>query len=192
MNKVSKLNPNRKHPYNLFFFSRRTEMTIKNSLHLYYIFVKSIYKLVNSKTSAYYITLKWKQTTDNLFQVCSKWMRNDKNNTEVCMKDYVNLFRLVDIFTAYFSATDSQSTSVFQRSSETFPAQISLPSPLSFARTACWVYPKKVLLRKLTVAQLQKPVVLLLCQSSANCSSFWIRWLHATSVNRIFQEQISN
>ena len=34
-------------------------------------------------------------------------MRNNKNNPGICMKDYVDVFSLVDILTAYFSVTDT-------------------------------------------------------------------------------------
>jgi hypothetical protein len=53
------------------------------------------------------------------------------------MKDYVDVFSLVDILTAYFSAADIYSTSDFQLSPEkSFPAQISLASLLSFGHIA--------------------------------------------------------
>jgi hypothetical protein len=38
-----------------------------------------------------------------------KSIRNDKNNPGICMKDYAEIFSLVDNPTAYFSAADTYS-----------------------------------------------------------------------------------
>jgi hypothetical protein len=74
---------------------------------------------------------------------------------------YVDVFSLFDNLTAYFSAADAYSNSVFQLSPEkSFPAKISLVSLLSFGHVASYTYPNKVLLNTLIVTQLDKPAIL--------------------------------
>jgi hypothetical protein len=53
------------------------------------------------------------------------------------MKDYVDVYSLLDILTVYFSAADIYSASVFQWSPEkSFPTQTFLASLLSFGHIA--------------------------------------------------------
>ena len=119
------------------YTAEKDVITSKFSMHLHYLPVKSISQLTNPKTKAHFITFNWTQITDDMNKVYIKSVRNDKTSPGVCMKDYVDVFSLVDILTAYFSAEDTYSTSDFQLSPEkSFPAQITLASLLSFGHIA--------------------------------------------------------